>query len=241
MVSDISVELPFFPKYETECLYEDKLCVTWFEPNFSQSHYNIQNVNKGSNACTLIAILIAAKCNQYKVTMNNPEKCISIKLIVILAESMLEGNSIHDSLKVSNQLPHINLTIPEALKFAERDAEITEWKSEVFMEPLAFTLHENITKSWIEWTKFHFESGVSNLYVTLVADSRTVLFIIQMRSETITLVDSHQHSSDKGAFIAVVHFSKLKYLCQFYNEALLKFHNSVPQLYELSFLYSKVQ
>ncbi|KAG5893213.1 hypothetical protein JTB14_025617 [Gonioctena quinquepunctata] len=237
MGSDILGGLPFFPKYETEHVYGDKLCVTWFEANFSQSHYNVQNKSKGSNACTLIAILIAAKCDQLKLTINNPEKCLNIKLILILAKSMLEGNRIHESLKLNNQLKHINLNIPEALNFAGRDTKITEWKSEIFMKPLAFTLYENITKNWKEWTKSTSDINQSDLYITLVADSRTVLFIIQMRSETVTLIDSHQHSTDKGAFIAVVHYTKLRYLCQFYNEVLMKFHNSMPQLYELSFLY----
>lgn len=70
MVSDSS-ELPFFPKYETQLLFEDRLRVTWFESNFSQSHYNVHNSTKGSNACTLIAILTAAKCDFYDILVSS--------------------------------------------------------------------------------------------------------------------------------------------------------------------------
>lgn len=70
MVSDNNSEIPFFPQYETLLLNEGKLRVSWFEANFSQSHYNVQNSTRGSNACTLIAVLMAAKCHQCKVQVS---------------------------------------------------------------------------------------------------------------------------------------------------------------------------
>lgn len=50
-------------------------------------------------------------------------------------------------------------------------------------------------------------------------------------------MDSHQHSAEKGAFMAITRRSKLKLLCQWYNEMLSKFYDSEPLLYELSFLF----
>lgn len=64
-------ELPFFPKYETECLYKDNLRVVWFQPEFSQSHYNYGNNSNGSNACTIIATLVATKCHFSKIEVRN--------------------------------------------------------------------------------------------------------------------------------------------------------------------------
>ncbi|CAH1183291.1 unnamed protein product [Phaedon cochleariae] len=239
MVSD-HTNLPFFPKYETDRLFDDKLSVTWFETNFSQSHYNVHNISRGSNACTLIAILVAAKCNKYKILINKPENCLTVKLVQVLALSMLEGNQIHENLKLNNKLKHINLNVPEAISFADKDTKgIVEWKNEVFMEPLAKSLYTNIRIHWRNWVKSQMNNEPSDLYLVLVADARTVLFIFQIRSETITLVDSHQHSAEKGAFIAIAHCSILKYLCEWYTKVLFKFNNSVPQLYELSFLYFK--
>ncbi|KAJ8954380.1 hypothetical protein NQ318_011053 [Aromia moschata] len=235
MVSD-STELPFFPKYETEYLYEEKIRVTWFESHFSQSHYNVHNTSKGSNACTLIAVLMAAKCHQYKVMINGPQKCLNIRLIQLLAASMLEGNRIHEELKVKNMLKHINLNVPEAISFGgKQTSDMIEWKSEVYMEPLAKSLFENIRKNWREWVKPDSITEQLDMYVVLVADSRTVLFLIQIKTDTVTLIDSHQHTSEKGAFIAITRRPKLKLLCQWYNDALSKFYDSEPLLYELSF------
>lgn len=55
-------KIPFFPHYTIELLYKDYLKVVWFESGFSQSRYNFQNKNTGSNACTLIAVLMAIQC-----------------------------------------------------------------------------------------------------------------------------------------------------------------------------------
>lgn len=54
-------ELPFFPSYETQLYSDDNLRVIWFESAFSQSHYNSGRTTNGSNACTIIAILVAAR------------------------------------------------------------------------------------------------------------------------------------------------------------------------------------
>ena len=58
-----NVHLEFFPKNEFELLFDDKLRVTWFEPSFSQSRYGNKSEGCGSNACTLIVVLLATKCH----------------------------------------------------------------------------------------------------------------------------------------------------------------------------------
>lgn len=63
--------LPFFPKYEYEYLFESHLRVTWFERDFSQSRFNFEKTNTGSNACTLIAVLLAAKCYTNKIQVRH--------------------------------------------------------------------------------------------------------------------------------------------------------------------------
>lgn len=65
------VILPFFPKYEYEYLFENQLRVTWFEMDFSQSRFNFEKTNTGSNACTLIAVLLAAKCFANKIQVRS--------------------------------------------------------------------------------------------------------------------------------------------------------------------------
>lgn len=76
-----NVNLPFFPKYETELSCSDKVRITWFETNFSQLHYNVQNKINRSNACTLIAVMMANKYYKSKVKVKEFQNyCIYIFL-----------------------------------------------------------------------------------------------------------------------------------------------------------------
>ncbi|CAH1993985.1 unnamed protein product [Acanthoscelides obtectus] len=234
MVSD-PVELPFIPEYGTEYPYDKNFRVTWFEANFSQAHYKVHNASRGSNACTLIAVLMAAKCNKSKLMVNDPGESLNMRLILLLAESMLEGNKIHDYLKMKQLIKHINLNVPEAIKYAGPIAKtMVEWKSEIYTDLLSKSLYKNIMENWRVWRGRLYGY---DLYVILVADSRTVVFIIQSKSDTVTLVDSHAHGPDKGAFIAVAKLRKLKHLCKWYSDVMYTHYHSEPQRYELSFLF----
>lgn len=51
-------KIPFFPTYESEV--RGNVTVAWFPKQFSQSYYNAQQQECTSNACTLIAVLIAS-------------------------------------------------------------------------------------------------------------------------------------------------------------------------------------
>ncbi|CAH1114299.1 unnamed protein product [Psylliodes chrysocephalus] len=237
MVSDMP-ELPFFPKYEVEYFYDNSLCIVWFESNFSQAYYNVHKTNRGSNACTLIAVLMAAKCHKFNLLVHYPFHCLNMSMIQLFAISMLEGNKIHESLKLKNQLKHINLNVPEAINFGGSDMDgIVEWKSEVFMQPLVTSLYENIKTNWRLWLGSDIQRENYTLYIILVADSRTVLFILQLKTESVALIDSHQHSGDKGGCMAITELAKMKFMCHWYSDMLYKFYRSTPQIYELSFLY----
>ncbi|XP_044751747.1 uncharacterized protein LOC123311741 [Coccinella septempunctata] len=228
--------LPFFPKYETDFLYDDKLKVTWFESKFSQSFYNYQNSANGSNACTLICIILAARCNRSREKLpicGNKE--VSPKLINIFAKSMLDGNHIHNTLKKKGMLKNINLTVPEALSFADKMAcGLKEWKCMLYLEPLYTSLFQNLKTNWLDWIDGH---SHDDLYVILITDSRSVLFYFHDESDNIVLFDSHQHSADKGACLAVVKRQRLKTLCKWFAETLSVCYKCNPRLYELSFLY----
>ncbi|KAL3282886.1 hypothetical protein HHI36_006044 [Cryptolaemus montrouzieri] len=235
MITDYD-DIPFFPKYETDFLYDDKLKVTWFEPKFSQSFYNFQNSPNGSNACTLICILLAAKCNMTRDKLPlSLNKDISPKLINIFARSMLEGNYIHDALKKKGRLKNINLTVPEAISYADKIAHgLVEWKCMLYLEPLYASLFQNLKSNWLDWIEDH---SHDDLYVILITDSRSVLFYFHDESDNIILFDSHQHSAHKGACAAVVKRQRLKTLCKWFAEILSTCYKCNPRLYELSFLY----
>ncbi|ENN77360.1 uncharacterized protein LOC109537487 [Dendroctonus ponderosae] len=238
-MSSRNVELPFFPQFETEHVGGGAIRVTWFEPKFSQSHYNVHNRTSGSNACTLIAILMASKCHDYNVVIKYPQENLNIRLIHLLAISMLEGNKIHEELKKKKVLKDLNLNVPEALKYTQEETyNLVEWKSSIYMERLSRSLCENIRSNYKEWLKLNKEPN-EDLYVVLIADSRTVLFLFQTKTDTISLVDSHQHSVEQGAFVAIANRDQLGHLCFWFKEVVRKCYNSDPKLYELSFLHFK--
>ncbi|KAI4464644.1 hypothetical protein MML48_3g00005270 [Holotrichia oblita] len=171
--------LPFFPKYEYEYLFESNLRVTWFERDFSQSRFNFEKTNTGSNACTLIAVLLAAKCYTNKIQMHGPEKHINYFLVKALGESILEGNSIHNSLKSKGVLNNINLTVPEGLKFSGMKCfGLVEWTCNLYMQSLEATLYMNLKSQWLEWIKSSTGKKYKDLFVILICDARSVLFII---------------------------------------------------------------
>ncbi|EFA03775.1 hypothetical protein TcasGA2_TC013886 [Tribolium castaneum] len=232
-------ELPFFPKYETINLQSHpEIRVTHFEPKFSQSHYNYQNVSVSSNACTLIAILMASYCRHERIIINKPDEPVNPRLIYLLAYSILDGNKIHEELKAKGTLDNFNLTVPEAMKYAGYRAEgLTEWKSMIYMESLFQSLYGNIKSNLSEWCKSNKSKSNPDLYIILIADNRSVLFILQ--KDTVTLVDSHQHSDSKGALLAVGLREKFNILCLWFAHIVNKCYKCDPGLYELSFLYFK--
>lgn len=60
--------------------------------------------------------------------MYGPDKQVNYFLVKALGESILEGNSIHNSLKVRGILNHINLTVPEGIKFSGmKQLGLIEW------------------------------------------------------------------------------------------------------------------
>ncbi|KAL1490346.1 hypothetical protein ABEB36_013060 [Hypothenemus hampei] len=182
-----NIELPFLPQYKTEQIGDGPtIKVTWFEPRFSQSHYKIHNRSNGSNACTLIVIIMAYKCHTYNVIVNDPNENLNIRLIHLLAISMLEGNAIHEELQLKNLLNDPNLNVPEALKYTkQKSSNLVEWKSAIYMERLSRSLYDNIRHNYKEWLKSA-KNPYEDLYVLLIADSRTVLFLFQAKSNTVS-------------------------------------------------------
>lgn len=85
---------------------------------------------EGSNACTLIALLVANNIHvsniKIKCLFTSPTKECLTKLF---SDAILEGNAIHQDLfKESCSSTNTNLTVPEAMKAGELSlGTITEW------------------------------------------------------------------------------------------------------------------
>jgi hypothetical protein len=83
----------------------------------------------GSNACTLIAVLLAGRMDEFRIPVwGFVDQPLSRMLINSLAEAIIEGNEIHETLRRTHQLVSINLTVPEALHAVSfKYPFLTEW------------------------------------------------------------------------------------------------------------------
>ncbi|KAL1140322.1 hypothetical protein AAG570_000254, partial [Ranatra chinensis] len=151
----------------------------------------------------------------------------------------IAGNQIHEELHKSGTLVNVNLTVPEAIAAAGTKTRfIAEWKSLVYMINLANTLYDELNANVKEWYDRPPPRCGSDLFVALITENRTVLIVFQENMDTVTLIDSHQHTPH-GALIAQVPSSHLKELCQWYSGMLRRLYGLNPDCYELSFLYFK--
>ncbi|XP_049775541.1 uncharacterized protein LOC126235860 isoform X3 [Schistocerca nitens] len=100
--------------------------IWWFPRDFSQSR--IGDKCTGSNACTLIALLVAHQCYKDNINISPGEQRLSSHIITALAESIMEGNEIHRQLLQKGNLQYLNMTVPEAMAAAKSKIKfITEW------------------------------------------------------------------------------------------------------------------
>lgn len=85
---------------------------------------------EGSNACTLIALLMASNMHKSKISV----ECLfssptTIRLTELFSDAILKGNAIHQDLfKTSSHLQNTNLTVPEAMHAGKLFlGTLTEW------------------------------------------------------------------------------------------------------------------
>lgn len=136
--------------------------------------------------------------------MTGPEESVNYFLIRALAIAMLEGNKLYESLKTKGMLSNVNLTVPEAIKYTGKKFGLSEWvartqkkstsfnqqisfqKSVLYVEPLETSLFEHLKAHWIEWVHSSVRKHNPALYVVLICDSRSVLWIIHDNNDTVS-------------------------------------------------------
>ncbi|XP_049775538.1 uncharacterized protein LOC126458411 isoform X2 [Schistocerca serialis cubense] len=211
--------------------------IWWFPRDFSQSR--IGDKCTGSNACTLIALLVAHQCYKDNINISPGEQRLSSHIITALAESIMEGNEIHRQLLQKGNLQYLNMTVPEAMAAAKSKIKfITEWRSYVYLLDLGASLYEQMNDTLADWFRNPPARKGSELFVILIAENRSVLFVFQKDQNKVTLIDTHQHLNH-GAVIAQVETPNLEALCAWYAVLLRKCYAARPECYELSFLYFK--
>lgn len=70
----------------------------------------------GSNACSLIAVLIAGRIDDFNLQIwGYLDQPLTRLLVTSIAEAIIEGNELHETLSKNDMLASLNLTVVEAL------------------------------------------------------------------------------------------------------------------------------
>ncbi|XP_063979534.1 uncharacterized protein LOC135163732 [Diachasmimorpha longicaudata] len=226
-----------FPSYCRDYTVSRHVQVYWYHPDFSQSRY--PPGQQVSEACTLICLLVAQRVCESKLHLENVE--IFPELTALIAASIVEGNDTHARILRQGLVPHPYLNTDEALRFGgKRLKSLVEWKFQVFRESIETSLCQNIQRFLVDWYK---NPRGDTLIMLLITCGRTILMLFQRKTNTITLFDSHGHStnrnSHRGLVVAQAKFERLYALCDWYIEDVLHtcFNVYATNQYELAFLY----
>ncbi|CAG7829641.1 unnamed protein product [Allacma fusca] len=232
-----------YPQQEGQVLF-------WLFPEeFSQSQLGDREL--GSNACTLIALLTAARIQVLNIPIwGLPDQPLSRMLVTTLAEAIIEGNDIYENLAISGQLTDPNLDITEALApIREKYPLLAEWpilamngRENIIREPIGQSLSNNIREFLMYWIYNPPIDKIpdSDLFIVLVANTRTCLFVYQPQVGKIALVDSHAHHAIRaGAVVAQSRAGDLDHLCDWFSAMCLHCYGAGPDIseYELSCIY----
>jgi len=218
--------------------------IWWFPTSFCQSQLGDRVI--GSNACTLITVLLAGRLHEFGILIwGYIDQPLSRMLVTSLAEAIVEGNDIHENLCKRGELFDVDMTVPEAIRAVRfKYPSLTEWIEKTVLETRAIgeSLTQNIRKPITEFEHNPpaDKRANSDLFIILVADTRSVLFCYQSKTSKITMMDSHCHlACNSGAVVAQVRFSDLNQLCNWYCAMCTQvFENGTTIApYELAFLY----
>lgn len=226
---------------------QNDIKVWWFPSDFCQSRLGDRKI--GSNACTLIAVILAYRIHDQGIGISGKlQKPLSRRLISALAESIVDGNEIHQHLVETGKLSDVNLTLPEAMKFYEQAQKVwelnrpnqhserlVEWRFYTVMDAsLKSHLFEKLHQGIIQW-ECQAREG-SNLYIILITGGRSVLLVYHRHLQKITLIDSHGHLQH-GAAVSQTDIGHLQNLCDWYDDVCKNYFYSNSTSFEISFLH----
>jgi len=243
--------MAFYVQYTPDVhpLQDGEVMYWLFPEEFSQSRLGDREL--GSNACTIIAVLTAAKLQVFRVPIwGLPEQPLSRLLVATIAEAIIEGNDIYTNLALTGQLADPNLDVMEALlPVRQKYPFFSEWplmallgKENIIREPLGLTLGQNLSEIIMNWlyNPPADKQSDADLFITLVANTRTTLFVYQQQVAKVALIDSHSHPTiGAGALLAQTRVNDVEGLCNWFTEMSLHCFGAGPDImeYELSCLY----
>ncbi|KRF93795.1 uncharacterized protein Dmoj_GI15235, isoform B [Drosophila mojavensis] len=186
--------------------------IWWFPEDFCQSRFGDYR-KSGTNSCTLISLILADKVSKMPSLSQNVKE-LPEKAWDLIGDSINEGNIVyHDEISAN-----LNINIPDAMA--------------------AIRSHHKINFLLEEWFFTQVDGGntPSQLFAAIVADCRTVMVSIDLRTSIAFIVDSHQHGNNAGAFFAQSDAHYISDLMFWFISMLDHIFSSHPAIFEISFL-----
>ena len=170
----------------------DNNSVVWiweFPHSVSQSTYQDRN---GSNACSIIALLIAQGIHQVDVDLD-PCPVLPADWVKLVCGCIREGNAVYDHSRAN--LPQRYLSVAEAAMVSGDLLDVSVG------QPLPVRVSDPHPPSTLQ---YHLVQRCNNqiqrvIFNLFTVNEKTVLFVI-MKNEKLILVDSHLHEP-KGATV----------------------------------------
>ncbi|KAM8720443.1 hypothetical protein ACLKA7_006483 [Drosophila subpalustris] len=221
----------------------NRVSIWWFPPDFCQSRFG-EYQDSGSNSCTLISLIVADKINKALAFSQKVTELPSSAWEVI-------GNSINDGNKVYHNLisESLNINIPDAilaiLPHQDIEFQLEEWfYTQVFIDERCFSsISEQLSRIFYTSLKIYQQPNEdwevpTHLFAALIADSRTVIISLDLRTSIAAFVDPHQHGEQSGVVFAQAKLNHLEPLMYWYINMIDEIYASRPNMIEIAFLSS---
>ncbi|XP_023317982.1 uncharacterized protein LOC106651565 [Trichogramma pretiosum] len=213
----------------------------WFASNFTQSRY--PNNQESSQACTLICLLVSSGVAQAKLHIG-PESYNDL-LTQVIAESIISGNRAYDRIMCRRLVKHHHLSVTDALKYCCPElCHMREWKWNVYHDNFEEQLVVNMNWFLEQWDRLDWQPDY--LFMVLISNGRTVLFIFPKATKSAIFFDSHGHpdpngshsNSGRGIVVAQTARQNLEILVEWFIFKVIRpYTNANPVNYELACLY----
>ena len=217
-------------KLSLSCYQVDKLQVMYwhFPRNISQSYYGGRN---GSNACTIIAMLIARLFYQSGIAAPAPA-VLPEMWISVFVKCISEGNKLYDGLVNTKEEGAITLAVEDVAEYFGEDFGISDvdcplpvtFKSDIETETLVFQLNKHKALNRRQCLMF-------------IKDFRTGVFLIQ-EDGFLLFADSHPYGSG-GAMLVSAPSGSAEHLGKFLQAVLLSRTDTLGTITSVKFLQSE--
>ncbi|XP_075160342.1 uncharacterized protein LOC142233326 [Haematobia irritans] len=236
--------------------------IWWFPKNFCQSTFG-EYRRSGTNSCTVISLILANKISKELVFAEGlPTHTLPPnRAVEIFANAMNEGNRIYGSLfdrtdispDGSEKRRAPNLNIPEAITALagqiNSEFQLQEWfythlmanpTKESYMRTVSTRIADVIKLAIRLFNRSFTNEGGNNLFIALIADNRTTVFVIEFPSNKIAFFDSHHHGRRGGSVIALCPIEYLEEIVNWFVHMAADIYHSRPTVYEISFLTTTI-